>query len=154
MLALTLWRPWDASMLGWRRPDGEFVAGPKDIENRDWPPPRRVIGADIAFHAGQRYDVDGVATMRRLGFDPPTDAEGSPGHVVGVVRVVRAIDVQHFALGEPLRADPWLFGRYGWVVDHKRLLPTPVRCRGAQGLWSLPPDVEAAVRAQLRQEMR
>jgi activating signal cointegrator 1 len=48
-------------------------------------------------------------------------------------------------------------GRYGWILQPvyaengplPLALPEPVPCRGAQGLWTVPADVEAAVRAQL-----
>jgi hypothetical protein len=40
-------------------------------------------------------------------------------------------------------------GRWAWILEDIRPLPEPVPCRGAQGLWNVPADVEAAVRAQL-----
>jgi len=40
-------------------------------------------------------------------------------------------------------------GPVGWVLDNVRPLTTPVACKGTQGLWAVPPDVEAAVRAQI-----
>jgi len=36
-----------------------------------------------------------------------------------------------------------------WVFRDRRHLAEPVPCKGAQGLWTLPVDVEAAVVAQL-----
>lgn len=54
--------------------------------------------------------------------------------------------------GLPLRGDgiesPWFVGPYGWVLTDVVTLTTPVPCKGAQGLWALPPDVEAAVMGQ------
>lgn len=43
----------------------------------------------------------------------------------------------------------WLSGRVGYVLRDVIALPTPVACRGWQGFWTLPDDVERAVRAQL-----
>lgn len=40
-------------------------------------------------------------------------------------------------------------GRYAWLLADVRPLRTPVPCRGAQGLWAVPPDVRAAVNLQL-----
>jgi hypothetical protein len=37
----------------------------------------------------------------------------------------------------------------GWVLDDVIALDEPVPCPGAQGLWQLPIDVEARVRAQI-----
>jgi hypothetical protein len=47
------------------------------------------------------------------------------------------------------RASRWYQGPVGWIVVNRIALPTPVPCRGAQGLWTLPPDVEAAVMRQI-----
>lgn len=44
---------------------------------------------------------------------------------------------------------PWFVGPYGWVLSDVVALPEPVPCSGKQGVWSLPADVDAAVRAQL-----
>jgi hypothetical protein len=45
-------------------------------------------------------------------------------------------------------------GRYAWLLEDVRQLPTPVPCRGALGLWQVPPDVEAMVRQQLAEVVR
>jgi len=39
-------------------------------------------------------------------------------------------------------------GRYGWLLSDPHLLTTPVPVTGKQGVFNLPDDVEAAVRAQ------
>jgi hypothetical protein len=44
----------------------------------------------------------------------------------------------------PLDLERWFFGPYGWLMP-ERVAIEPVPCRGAQGLWKLPPDVEAEV---------
>jgi hypothetical protein len=48
----------------------------------------------------------------------------------------------------------WAFGdygvgRYGWLLANLQVLPEPVPCRGALGLWDVPADVAAAVEAQI-----
>lgn len=40
-------------------------------------------------------------------------------------------------------------GPIGWVLADVIALPEPVPCRGAQGLWTLPDDVERRVMAQV-----
>ena len=45
-------------------------------------------------------------------------------------------------------ASPWWIGPIGWVLTDIAL-PEPVPCKGFQGLWNLPADVESAVLAQL-----
>jgi hypothetical protein len=49
-------------------------------------------------------------------------------------------------LGDQVR---WFFGPVGYLLRDVIPLPTPVACRGFQGFWTLPRDVEAEVRAQL-----
>ena len=50
----------------------------------------------------------------------------------------------------------WFAGMYGWKLlgqdDDVPLivLPKPVQCRGAQGLWNVIPDVLDRMRAQVR----
>lgn len=83
--------------------------------------------------------------------------------VIGVTRLVTCIERTHeddggwrFVDGWP-RAPRlleygelrWFFGEYGYVCTDMVPLATPVPCRGWQGFWTLPDDVEAAVRRQL-----
>lgn len=42
-------------------------------------------------------------------------------------------------------SDPWFFGPVGWRLD-KVVAIDPVPCAGAQGLWTMPPDVLVEVR--------
>jgi len=46
-------------------------------------------------------------------------------------------------------ADPWFVGPFGWVLSDVVVLPAPVPCRGAQGLWEVPADVREAALRQL-----
>jgi hypothetical protein len=144
MRALTLIRPW-----AWALFHG------KPVENRPWPPPEAFIGETIAVHAGRKWDRDGAEFVyRRLGpvsHRPAARAEG----IIGVATIDRVISGQPLLPGEPipptdpLRASPWFFGPYGWVLRDQRELATPVPCKGMLGLWTLPPEVEAEVRRQL-----
>ncbi len=43
----------------------------------------------------------------------------------------------------------WFFGPVGYVLRDVRALAVPVPCRGWQGFWTLPVDVERAVVAQV-----
>lgn len=44
----------------------------------------------------------------------------------------------------------WMFGPTAYLTRDNRAIATPVPCRGWQGFWTLPADVERAVTAQLR----
>lgn len=38
-------------------------------------------------------------------------------------------------------------GRFGWVLKNILPLPSPIPCRGALGLWTVPAEIEAAIRS-------
>jgi activating signal cointegrator 1 len=119
--------------------------GEKPLENRrkEW----RYRG-DMAIHAGkslEMLDEDDRARYPDLAF----------GAIVAVANIVAC-------LPKGRESDRAKWGRWAHLFDHEhaygpwclvleelRPLKQPVPCRGNQGLWPLPPDVEAAVRAQL-----
>lgn len=152
MRAVTLRRPWAGAVahLG------------KRIENRSRPCPG-LVGERIAIHAGKGHDGEvAVWTAHTAGTDNPgadLDAQG----VVALATVVGWVDDRETMHPGELRhsasltytqaldviVSPWWSGPCGWVLADVVALPAPVPCRGALGVWRLPPDVEAAVRAQL-----
>jgi hypothetical protein len=146
--ALTLWRPWTALM----------VVGPKNIENRDWPPPRWLIGKRLAIHAGLKFDEPGWQTaqgiLRQVGFDPFDGAlwqmAQTKGSIVGTAVVAGYVVKDDPRAGVNIDAipgafnSPWFFGRYGWLFTERKALPAPVPCRGAMKLWRLPDAVRRA----------
>lgn len=149
MKALTLWQPW-----GWA-----VVEGYKAVENRSWPPPHALIGQRIAIHAGKTWDRYGADTVADLiGIDAFPDAAHVAGAAIGVATIERIVHSRPHPVGysdhrPDLHLSPderaWFFGPFGWILRDVRRLPTPVPCRGAQLLWTLPADVEARVVAQL-----
>lgn len=42
-------------------------------------------------------------------------------------------------------------GRFGWEFTNVRALARPVPCKGALGLWTLPPEILSAVQSQLEE---
>jgi len=148
MRALTLHQPWDFAML----------CG-KDVENRTWAPPEALVGHRFALHAGKVYDYDGLAFIKTV-LDCPIETL-TPGAVFATTRLVGWVEVDTVRarkIGEgalcscpearAALASPWFFGPVGWLIDETRRLEKPVPCRGAQGLWTLPPEVEVRVREQ------
>lgn len=155
MKALTLWRPWAAAICRYG----------KRVENRTWTPPASVVGRDVAIHAGKREDRGGLDFINRTlaNRGVSTRADFGPEGIVAVVRVAgwlrhrghpsrdefEMIAQQHgINLAEVVRS-PWWFGPVGWVLADVRVLATAVPCRGAQGLWTVPDDVAAAVSAEM-----
>jgi hypothetical protein len=131
----------------------------KDVENRTWRHPHR---GRLAIHAGRRWDVDGQDSplireaWRNAGHDlralSPNNSRVPLGAVVAVAEMVGCHEDGDVASGcEPVfGCSPWAArGQYHWRLASVRPLPEPVPCRGALGLWTLPDDIEAAVRAQL-----
>lgn len=152
--ALTILQPW-AHLI---------VRGRKRVENRTWEPTVRglAVGDYLAIHAGMRFDLacwegayetmpdDEAPELRALVesavFSVPQRAgrelvatRVAYGAVVGVARLAAVED-------EAPEDEAYWCGPWGWRLDDV-LAIDPVPCRGAQGLWWLPTDVYAAVRA-------
>lgn len=136
MKALSLWQPW---------PWAIFNLPPeraKDIENRTWEAPW-ILGQTIAIHAAKKFDdADAWRFVKHAsgGYAlPPSGASLPTGAIIGVVRVVR------FVRASP---SPWFVGPVGWVLAEAVRLDEPIPCKGAQGLWDVPRDVEDVLRSR------
>lgn len=141
MKALTLLNPWAQAIAYWG----------KDLENRTWAPPESLIGERIAIHAG-KMPLSGAAL---------DDVQ----HVVdqlatSIIHLPEPVSVGWFlqrssavlctaVVGRPVRESKsrWFIGPLGWPLRDIVRMNGPVPCSGAQGLWDLPADTEAAVRA-------
>lgn len=137
MRALTLYQP-----MAWA-----IEQGHKRVENRVWPLPTRFLGERFAVHAGMRYDEPLAIMIReRFGLKVPGRHEITLGAVVAVATFARCItddqDCDDIV-------EAWFSGPFGFVLTDIHRLPTPVPCRGFQGLWTVPPDVEAQIVSQI-----
>lgn len=131
MPVLTIWQPWAVSI----------IHGPKRYENRGWTPPPSLVGRRLAIHASVRQpdlaewdSWQAVAEQaRRWGQDVPQFRQMplDYGAIIGTVLVTGFIDVRR-AMTMP---DPWVVGPFAWVLADPRPC-VPVRCKGAQKLWS------------------
>lgn len=144
MKALTLWPEWAYAIrrLG------------KDGENRTWPLWESMIGKPIAIHAGalkvnaqagsDRWrDLQAfyAATVRLGCPTPPSRADAIRSHIIAVVTCVTP--TQHS--GSKWAAND---GQWFWPFTSIRILPDPVPCKGAQGLWDVPAEVERLIVGQ------
>lgn len=122
----------------------------KRVENRTWPAPAHIIGKRIAIHAGKaapdwqgvhlmagcaRWKVDryaGLFTKPGLNRLHPRGRELTRGFIVAtaIVSGCRAVD-QRDAVG-------WEAGPWCWDLADVRVLPRPMECKGALGLWRVP----------------
>lgn len=129
MKALTLWRPW-----AWALFNG------KDLENRTWAPPAHMIGQRIAIHAGKKYDAAGeqfIADQLGRVYLP---GQASATGIIGVATIARVVTES---------SSPWFGGPNGWVFEDQVALPGPISIGGAQGLWTLPREVDIFIRGVL-----
>lgn len=127
MKALTLHRPWPWAIFH----------STKEIENRTWAPPAAMVGRFIAIHAGKTVADDAGRFIREV-----TGIRTAPRNMaMGIIGIARIVEV---VMESP---SPWFVGPVGWRLDQRIALPSPVPCKGAQGLWTVPPDIEALVMA-------
>ncbi len=159
MKALSIMQPWASLIVG-----GPLSPGVKPIENRTWRPPARMIGERFAIHASKKLDLESFAELvhdeliegfQRSWWPYAKPKEFPTSAVIGVATLVRVF------VGEPGWMEPrdypadmpddckrWYGGPVGFELRHVvRIEPVP--CRGALGFWTLPDDVELAVRRQV-----
>jgi hypothetical protein len=146
---LSLTRPWPFA----------FVNGPvqyqKRIENRSWKPPKSLIGHFMALHAAKSWSEDDrefISETMRL--DVPGKADSSHSEIFAVCMLGGWIEHdQDFRLEREQRR--WFFGPYGWLIAEFVPLVTPVRCSGAQGLWTFSdkPDELKALRESYKETL-
>lgn len=145
MKALTIWEPW-ATAISARRG--------KRIENRTWAPSAGLlkVGDRIAIHAGRNVEADAIKEVAALlGLEEDRFRPWmAPGCVVAFATFQNVLssadEVTRFAGSDQLK---WWHGPRAWLLRDVVRLPTPLAVRGAQGLWDLPADIEAACLAQL-----
>lgn len=155
--ALTVIQPW-----------AHLIAhGPKRIENRVWEPPRVLVGAFLAIHAGKRVDpecwqgADELAAFAQIkhpvleGLVDAEDLDARTGgnkhrakYAAAAVPYGAVVAVARLAGVVRASTDPWFCGPVGWQLADVVALPAPVACGGAQGLWELGPELLDQVRAQ------
>jgi len=136
MKALTLKHPWAFAICHMG----------KRIENRSWMPPPRLIGHTIAIHGGMqpkaRAALEDIAAvgrdlLRRFGIP-----EGFSD--VTLQEMIMPGIVATATLSAVLRnsRDPWFdHSGYGWGLSNVMVLPSPIACGGAQGLWDVPEEL-------------
>src|SRR5580700_3707633 len=151
MQAVTVRQPW-----AWATAHGRMP-----VLSRRFPCPAEQLGADIALNAGTTRDgvmilpaADATQALLDAAIDGDTDPALTLGAVVALIRVTACHQYRdaHSACGDGRVCDPWarpVPGRWHWsIAPGPQLLGRPVRCKGSDGLWLLPPAVAQAVRAQ------
>ena len=147
MKALTLRQPW-----AWA------VTFGMDVEIRPGLAPWNAVGSLVAVHAGKGFDDVVLPTPAAIRAYLNAKRDQAPdiavrGAVVAVARITGChLDAScwNVTTGRVGFCSPWAVrDQCHWQLADVRVLRTPVLCRGALGLWTLPVDAEAAVRAQI-----
>lgn len=133
--AVTLTQPW-ATLV---------AVGRKHIETRSWRPNHRV--AHLAIHAAKGWTKSDQGLARAWGFDPAQLPRGAIVAVCGVESYEATERVHPDGL-EGAYGD-YSPGRWAWHLRDVRRLVVPIPCSGALSLWTVPPDVEEAIRMEL-----
>lgn len=137
MKAITLHQPWAWCIAHYY----------KRIENRSWAPWPQLIGKRIVIHAGKKWsqgDADYLIDEGVINW-PLTDEAFAEIKLQSSIVCTAVIDG---VVRES--ANPWFTGPVGWVLRDVETLTVPIYCRGAQGLWDVPPDVETQIAAAER----
>lgn len=107
--------------------------------------------AEMARRDGWRLGIE-KAKNAVVGFSIRTpDTFEAPVHwmargaVVAVVRFRGVLSPVRCTVDHVERYPWWAEDQYGWLFDDVVALAKPVKCRGRQGLWNLPPCVEESV---------
>jgi hypothetical protein len=130
MKAITIKQPWVHAIL----------CEGKDVENRSW---KRDFRGWLAIHA--------AATPRRKAVFPR-------GHRIpplqelqysAIVAVAYVSDIRDSMRSKWFYKPPRGQKNYGWVLSKVRPLREPVPCKGALGLWNVPPRLLTKIQKQL-----
>lgn len=128
---ISLWQPWATLM----------ALGIKRNETRSWGTSYR---GDLVIHAAKRTEWTIARELyNELGLAlPDRFVEGVALCIVRLEDIRPITDMTSMLIAtqrERLCGD-YRDGRYAWVTTDLRVLPTPVKMRGAQGLRDLPDD--------------
>lgn len=135
--ALTVRQPWT----------NLIVLGNKDVENRTWRPPDRIIGRPLAIHASKQYRADehhrALLTARHLNDNGETDGwvrgwranrDAPRGALIGTVIVTGAHQCD-------ATCSPWAQKAtrvWHWELAGADMLPQPLVMPGRLGIWPIP----------------
>jgi len=138
MKALSIHQPW----IDWILHMG------KDIENRNWKPPNKMIGQYIALHSSKTYELKAwrdlcVIFPKLISVEPSDKNKFTYGAILGVAKIKEIITVQE--------ESPWFQGPYGWVLENVVPLSEPIYCKGYMKLWNISDEIEKEIWKQIEE---
>lgn len=124
MKALSIRQPW-----AWL-----IAEGIKDIENRTWKTDYR---GKLIIHASKLWDQEGYEfiTYKKRGWVPGKNYHHY-GMILGIVEMVDCVN-HH--------TSEWFFGPWGFVFEKAKMINTPIKYRGALGLFNVPDGIVEAI---------
>lgn len=140
MRGLTLYQPW-AHLV---------CVGAKRFETRSWKTSYR---GTLAIHAGSKWTPAlALKTTEPMFGNYCFPVNGIvPFRFGAIICVVELVDCQPaYALKPSLGAEEIAFGdysegRWAWQLECPRILEAEIDCRGRQGLWEVPAELEGRI---------
>ena len=135
MKGLSLIQPWASAV----------TLGAKSIETRSWSTNYR---GWVAIHASKGMPLWAkeftlTEAYRYLMHEPEWFPRGAILGAAVLSGVARTEDVE---IDERERFfGDYSAGRFAWKLENVRVLPAPIPCAGALGLWTVPADLVAAI---------
>ena len=118
-----------------------IISGCKNIENRVWPPPDKLIGQRLLIHASKTIDrealrLDIVKSHLRFIRENPMPL----GCILGSVIVIDCLK----PFDDKSENEWWAEDQCGWILSYPRKLKNPIKAVGALKIWefNLPRGVE------------
>jgi len=109
---------------------------PADCQHLCWRDPFAPVLIGGGFDRAEQLPRGSIVAVARLAHVAPTELFGS----TDLLTIAEA--GREFAFGD------FSDGRFGWMLQDVRPLKEPVPCRGALGLWAVPPTVRDLVARQ------
>lgn len=124
-----------------------IVWGTKRIENRPRAMPKAMRGAPtvVAVHAGKQWYDNYGRMVHHIDGNVPKQIEN--GGLIGVMLLTGVAFTERkrptyiHKDGAP-RVRPWWAGPYGYEIAHAEAFPEVIPCRGMQGWWPVPIEIE------------
>lgn len=151
MRALSLTQPW-ATLV---------AMGIKPVENRKWRPSDKLLGEDFAIHASAKFDYKDAAWIQEHFADDKVVIDLLNGKhvqsaILGVVKLAGYMrgGTYFHRVGMEIRGEEthelmhskWFFGKFGYVLEDVRTLPSPViGVKGSLNFWNVPQEIEKEV---------
>lgn len=146
MKALSLTEPW-ATLV---------VTGEKQFETRSW---KTSFRGTIAIHAAKGFPRYAQDLAKMSPFRESLAKHGAQmknisvwsfafGAIIGTVDIVEMIPTEQMQFA--LHGNEEFFGdyspnRWAWKLANPQRLSTPIYCRGALSLWTVPEEIEAKI---------